>query len=72
MYIQLYMTSSLGTIYHPDLNYRVCVVLVQGKTLPDDLVRLEIQGCDAIVETEWIAKRKVTCIMKGIREKHPP
>ena len=52
MYIQLYMTSSLGTIYHTDLTCRDCVVLVPGKMLPDDLVRLEIQEWDVIVEKD--------------------
>jgi len=33
---------------------------VQGKKLPDDLEQIEIQGWDAIVKAEWIAKRKVT------------
>ena len=47
------MTSSLGTIYHTNLTCRDCVVLVQGKTLPDDdLVQLEVQEWDVIVETD--------------------
>jgi len=29
MHIQLYMTSSLGTIYHTDLTFRDCVVIVE-------------------------------------------
>jgi len=65
------MTSSLGTTYHTNHTCRDCVILVQGKMLPDDLVRLETQGWDAIVETEWITEHKVTWTMKRIREKYP-
>jgi len=52
MDIQLYVTTPLGTNYHTDLTFRDCVVIVQGKTLPVDLVRLEIQGWDLIVEAD--------------------
>jgi len=43
---------------------------VQGRTLPDDRVRIEIQGWDAMVTAEWIAKRKVTWIVKEMRMKY--
>ena len=32
---------------------------------------LTIRGCVVIVETDYIAKHKVTWIMKRMREKHP-
>jgi len=60
MVIQLYVTTPLGTNYHTDLIFGDCVVNVQGKTLPVDSVQLEIQGWDVILETDWIAKHKVT------------
>jgi len=71
MHIQFYMTSSLGTINHTDPTYRDFVVLVQGKTFPDDLVRLAIQEWDVIMETDWIAKHKVTWILKRSAGKAP-
>ena len=43
MVIQLYVATPLGTNYHTDLTFGDCVVNVRGKTLPIDLVKLEIQ-----------------------------
>jgi len=44
--------------------------MVQGRTLRDDWVRIEIQGWDAMVKEEWIVKRKVTQIAKEMRMKY--
>jgi len=52
MHIQLYMSTSLGTIYYTDLTHKDRVVLVQGKTLPHNLVQLETQAWDVIVKMD--------------------
>jgi len=43
MEIQPCVTTPLGTNYHTDLTFRDCGVKAQGKTVPVDLVRPEIQ-----------------------------
>ena len=44
--------------------------MVQGRMPPDDWVRIEIQGWDAMVKVELIVKHKVTWIVKEIRMKY--
>ena len=44
MDIQLYVATSLGTNYHINLIIRDYAIKVERRTLPADLVQLEIQG----------------------------
>ena len=55
--MQLYKTSPLGATYHADRVFKDYTI---GKTLPVDLVQLEIQGWDVILGTDWSAKYKGT------------
>ena len=57
--IQLYVTTPLGNIYHTDVVLRDCAFNVDGRTLPANLVQLEIQGWDVILGMDWLAKHKV-------------
>ena len=42
MDIQIYVTTPLGTVYHTDIIFGDCAVNVEGRTLPADLVQLEL------------------------------
>jgi len=68
--MQHFMTSSLKTICYTDHTCWDRVVRVQGRALPDDFVRVGIQGLGAMVKAEWMTKRKVTWILKEMRMKY--
>ena len=50
--MQHFMTSSLKTICYTDHTCWDRFVRVQGRALPDDFVRVGIQGLDAMVKAE--------------------
>ena len=58
--VNLYVTNSLGTMYHTDLIIRDCAVNVEGKTLSANFVQVEMQRWDIILGMDWLAKHKVT------------
>jgi len=62
MDIQLYVRTSLGTIYHINLIIRDYAINVEGKTLLADLVQLEMQEWDIILGMDWLANHKVTIV----------
>jgi len=60
VHMLLYENSPSGTIFYADLIFKDYTVNVGEKTLPVDLVQLEIQGWNVILGTDWLAKHKVT------------
>ena len=60
MDIQLYVTTPLWTNYHTDLTIRDYAIKVKSRTLPADLVQIEIQRWNVILGVDWLAKHKVT------------
>jgi len=49
MNVQLYVTTPLGSTYYTDVIFRNCAIQLEGRTLPTNLIQLDIQGWDVIL-----------------------
>ena len=65
MDVQFYVSTPLGPTYYTDVIYRNCVVTLEGKFLPADLIQLNIQGWDVILGIDWLTRYKVTIDCEG-------
>ena len=44
MNVQLYVTTPFGSTHYTDLVFKDCAIQLEGRVLPADLIRLDIQG----------------------------
>jgi len=59
MDIQLYMTTSQGSVFHTDIIFKNCTINMEGRVLSANFIQLEILGWNIILGIDWLAKHKV-------------